>query len=106
MEIRRSGPEGPDRAPEPFENEAPEAALEHDNANCDGPQPCLDALFSQYPQAFDGMDRDRIVYDSGWEDSSGLDVRVVFGAGPENPELWEWARGLCLRSNVPGEDGG
>ena len=106
MEKRRSGPEGPDRAPEPFEFEAPEAAQEHDNACCDCAQQCLDALFSQYPQAFDGIDRDGIVYGSGWDDSSGLAVRVLIGAGPENPELWEWARGLALRSNVPGEDGG
>ena len=106
MEKRRSGPEGPDRAPEPFEFEAPEAAQEHDNGGCDCAQLCLEALFSQYPQAFDGIDRDAIVYDSGWDNSSGLAVRVLIGAGPENPELWEWARGLALRSNVPGEDGG
>ena len=104
MEKRRSGPEGPDRAPEPFEFEAPEAAQEHDNAGCDCAQPCLDALFSQYPEAFDGIDRDRIVYDSGWDDTSGIAVRLVCGEGPVNSMLWEWVRRMAFEGGAVAEE--
>ena len=106
MGKRGSGPEGPDRGPEPFENETPEAALDNDNAGCGCPQPCLEALFDQYGKAFAGIDRDRVLYDSGWDDSSGIAVRLVFGAGPEMPMLREWFWRMAFEGGVSaGEDG-
>ena len=106
MGKRGSGPEGPDRDPEPFENETPEAAQKYHSADCDPVQPCLDALFSQYPIAFEGIDRDRVLYDSGWDDSSGIAVRLVFGAGPEIPMLREWIWRMAFEGGAfAGEDG-
>ena len=106
MEKRRSGPEGPDRAPEPFEIEAPEAALEHDKDNCDCVQPCLEAMFSKYPDALEGVDRDRIVRDSGWDESGDIAVRLVFGEGPRNNMLLEWIRRMAFDgAALPGEIG-
>ena len=104
MGKRGSGPEGPDREPEPFENETPEAALDNDNAGCDCSQPCLEALFDQYGKAFAGMDCSKIVYDSGWEDSEKVAIRVVLAAGPPNPELRRWVRRLALQSADPSEE--
>ena len=96
MRKRRSGPEGPDPDPEPFEIGTPDAALEHHNSDCDCTQPCLDALFAQYGDALPGIDPDQVVYDSGWVDSSGTAVRIVFGTGPESPYLQEWVRRLAF----------
>ena len=104
MGKRRSGPEGPDRDPEPFENETPEAALDNDNAGCGCSQLCLDQLFDQYGEAFAEMDCSKIVYDSGWEDNEKVAIRVVLAAGPPNPDLRRWVRRLAFQSSDPSEE--
>ena len=38
-----------------------------------------------------------VVYDSGWEGHSGLEIRTVFTAGPANGYLRDWVRELALR---------
>ena len=48
MAKRRSGPEGPDPDPEPFENETPEAALEYHKSDFCCVQPSSDAGQSRY----------------------------------------------------------
>ena len=48
-----------------------------------------------------------VVYDSGWEDCSGIALRVVFTAGPANQYLRDWVRELALHPRPPtGGDAG
>ena len=48
-----------------------------------------------------------VVYDSGWEDCSGIALRVVFTAGPANGYLRDWVRELALHPRPPtGGDAG
>ena len=105
MGKRRSGPEGPDHAPEPFEIETPGAAQVHHKSECDCAQDCLNALFAQYGEALSEIHPDRVVYDSGWEETGRIAVRVVLGAGGENPELWRWVRKQILQPGIPEESG-
>ena len=100
MAKRRSGPEGPDPDPEPFENETPEAALEYHKSDFCCVQPGSDAVFEQCGDALDGIDRDGVVYDSGWDDTAGFPVRVVFVAGSVNPGLWDWVRKVAFSGSV------
>lgn len=52
-----------------------------------------------------GVPPGAVVYDSGWEDCSGMAIRVVFTAGPPNGYLRDWVRDLALRpSRLAGTD--
>ena len=100
MGKRGSGPGGPDRDPEPFEFEASETAQKYHSADCDAVQPGPDALLEHCGDALDGIDQDRIVYDSGWDDTADRPVRVVFVAGSVNQGLWEWVRRVAFARPV------
>lgn len=103
MGKRRSGPSGPDRTPEPFETETPDAALEHDKTDCGCAQPCLDAALDQFRDALEGLDLDRVIYDSGWDETTDFPVRVIVSAGASNPALWEWVRRVAFLRAGPWE---
>ena len=105
MKDRGSGPEEPDRRDESFEIEAPDATLDHDKCGCDGVQPCLIELFSQYGDVFEGVDPDQVVYDSGWQGSSNMAVGVVFTEGPVDRHLWNWARDQMFRGALAASEG-
>ena len=98
MGKRRSGPEGPDRDPEPFENETPEAALEHHKRDSGSVQGSLDVLFSQYAGVLEGIDREKIVFDFGWESVGKLSVRVIMAEGPPKAELDQFLQRLWSES--------
>ena len=98
MGKRRSGPEGPDRDPEPFENATPEAALEHHRRQSDSVQASLDVLFAQYADALEGIDRKKIVFDSDWECMGKLSLRVIMAEGPPKAELDQFLQRLWSES--------
>ena len=106
MAKRGSGPGGPDHAAEPFETETPDAAPEHHNGGCGCAQHNGKFLSAQCGDALGAIPEDRVVYDSGWEEGTGLAVRVVFAAGGENPELWRWVRRLAFQQGTPEDPGG
>ena len=87
MGKRRSGPEGPDRDPEPFENATPEAAQGHHKRQSGSVQASLEVLLAQYVDALEGIDREKIVFDSDWECMGKLSVRVIMAEGPPKAEL-------------------
>ena len=94
MGKREADSEEPANAPEPFENETPDAAREHDNPSCDCAQPCLEEMIRQYGDAMSGIDPDEVVYDSGWERLPKMSVRVIMAAGSPNTGLDRFLHGL------------
>ena len=91
---------------EPSESAASETAQEHGKAACGCVQQCWDELFSQYRDALGGIDREQVIYDSGWEDCSGIEVRLLFTSGSASQMLRNWVRELMLRPAAsPIEDG-
>lgn len=105
MGKREAGSSEPAHDPELCECERPDTARHHDNPGCDCAQLCLSALFRQYSDAMSGIDPDEVVYDSGWDHSSGIPVRVVMGKGAENPALWHWVRRTALGVGVGTDKG-
>ena len=105
MGKRRSGPEGPDCTPEPFETETSDAALEQieDTSDCGCSQDCLHQLFADYPDSFVHVDLGNVVMDSGWEYMPRLAVRVVLSGGPPNPDLRSWVRRLAMKEGASGD---
>ncbi len=103
MGKREAGPEGPANAPEPFENETPDAARINDNPDCDCVQPCTDALFAQYGNALEGIEPGKIIYDSGWDHLPKMSLRVIMAEGPPNADLDRFLQGL---GSGPEERGG
>ena len=74
--------------------------------DCDCVQPCMDALFAQYGDALEGIDSEKVIYDSGWECLPKFSLRVVVGEGPPNAELERVLRGLGSGPGDPEERGG
>ena len=117
-----SGPDGPDQQPVPREI-APSAAapdqlqasasLAHtDNTGfVSAAQSHLDmALVGPSSGCRSGADSDTlpagaVVYDSGWEECSGISLRVAFTAGPASEHLRAWVRELMLRPIQNGRTG-
>ena len=103
MGKKRSGPDGPDHTAEPDEIGRSNAALNHVSAAGDFVQPQLDASLAGCDGQPCEVELGAVVYDSGWEDRSGIEVRVVFTAGPPNGYLQDWARRMSLRPQaLPG----
>ena len=97
MAKKRSGPLGPDHLTEPDEIPPSDTAPLHDNPGRDPMQ-----LFTREPLAgpgsnLGGVPLGTVVYDSGWENHAGLDIRVIFTAGPATDLLRDWVRDLALR---------
>lgn len=101
MRIEEAGPRGPASDTEPFELETPDAAPRHHNSGRDCVQASLDALCRQDSGLLPAAGQDDLVYDSGWDDSSGVNVRVMFRAGEASPQLRDWVRELALSPEAP-----
>ena len=96
MQKREAGPGGPACGPELFEHQTPDPAPGYHKSDCNRLQPCPAELFRQYGNAMSGIDPVEIAYDSGWDDSADVPVRVVIGVGPEDPNQREWVRRLAF----------
>ena len=98
MAKKRTGPEGPDHLTEPDEIAPSDTAPLHDNPGRDPMQRSThEALGGASGSTPGGVPLGKVVYDSGWEDHSGVALRVVFTAGPANGLLRDWVRDLALR---------
>ena len=106
MEIRGSGPFGPDRSAESSENEGSGTTQTKHNCVCelvqDGEYTPLDPFCADC----EGLPAGPVFYDSGWQVcSEKLSVRVVFTEGPVNGSLWDWARQQILRAPLSAGEG-
>ena len=101
MLKERSGPGGPDHVAEPREIVAPDATSIHVKRSVDHAQPGADVPLVGTDSCPGAQAAGSVVYDSGWEDCSGIAVRTVFTAGPPNQILRDWVRNLMLRPVPP-----
>ena len=97
MAKKRTGPEGPDHLTEPDEIAPSDTAPLHDNLGLDSMQLLAHEPLAGPGSTPGGVPLGKVVYDSGWEDHSGVALRVVFTAGPANGLLRDWVRDLALR---------
>ena len=100
---KASGPSGPDHLAEPREIRASDASPAHPTQSPDPVQPCADAPMAGFGCRTAEVPLGSVVYDSGWEDHCGVEVRCVFTAGPSSQFLRDWVRKLVLR---PGPSAG
>ena len=101
MLKKRSGPNGPDHVAEPREIVAPDATSIDGTPPVDHAQPGADAPLAGTDPRPGAQALGPVVYDSGWEDCSGIVVRTVFTEGPPNRYLRDWVRELALRLVPP-----
>ena len=97
MAKKRSGPEGPDHLTEPDEIAPSVTAPLHDNPVGYSMQPLAHEPLAGPGSDPGGVPLGTVVYDSGWENHSGVALRVVFTAGPATDLLRDWVRDLALR---------
>ena len=99
MLKERSGPNGPDHVAEPREIVAPDATSIDGTPPVDHAQPGADAPLAGTNPSSQVLGS--VVYDSGWEDCSGIVVRTLFTEGPPNRYLRDWVREKMLRLVPP-----
>ena len=101
MTKKRSGPDGPDHTMEPPEIAASEAASKQITESLGSAQQGADVASAE-SGSWRGSDGTLFppygfMYDSGWEDCSGIAVRVVFTVGPFSRAQRDFVRALMLR---------
>ena len=108
MPKKRSGPsKEPDHHAEPQEIAPSDAATPKGNnssflAQQDTDAPPVGSDLCCPPHDGD-FPPGSVVYDTGWEDHAGVEIRAVFTAGPPNHSLREWVRAQIF-SPVPLSD--
>ena len=91
MLTQKSGPGGPDHETEPCEVGASTTAPDRLERISEP------VSFDDTESAAAAQSRHGLPYDSGWEDCSGISLRVLFTQGTASGLLRNWVRQMILR---------